>query len=401
MDKKELKVYKLGDVKENLEVISEPFKKYTANGKYRTVVNCRCVCGNEIDLEQSDLREEKRKSCGCFVNKIKEQSSYKTGYTKDNLTIIREPFKKEIETGKYRTFITCRCICGEEIDITIDKLKAIKSCGCKLIKYKLKIGDTHEKLTVISEPFKKIKEKDKEVIVVTCKCECGNKIDLEPSKFVRQKSCGCLVSNYTDFSEYKIGNKFGSLTCISEPFKKHNDDGTFRTVIKCKCSCEEEIELQPSELKTRKSCGCKQFEEAWNTRRMLDIDRDYNKIILPIGSVHGYWEVISDVIRKRTKDDIIKLYKCRCICGNVRNVEQYTLKSQKRISCGCIGNAIKTDNFTKQLRIGNTIRGLTVVSEPYQIVTNIGKAVNIYKCRCICNNVTDFTHEQLVHEKNS
>lgn len=41
------------------------------NGKKRVYVNCKCVCGNIVEIREDSYKSKKIKSCGCYKNKIK------------------------------------------------------------------------------------------------------------------------------------------------------------------------------------------------------------------------------------------------------------------------------------------------------------------------------------------
>ena len=109
-----------------------------------------------------------------------------------------------------------------------------KSCGCKSIEYMLlnknkqpkviPINTKINKLTVISEPFKK-KENDSHYYV-TCQCECGNIIDVRTSILLKNNiiSCGCTKSkgelfiknllqqnNVKFYQEYKFEDLWGKV----------------------------------------------------------------------------------------------------------------------------------------------------------------------------------------------
>ena len=96
----------------------------------RTAWLCKCDCGNEKKIGQSNLRQERTRSCGC----LKKESVSKL-FKKD---ITNKRFGKLVAIkdsgtklgGKTRWI--CKCDCGNESIVTIDNLTSghVSSCGC-------------------------------------------------------------------------------------------------------------------------------------------------------------------------------------------------------------------------------------------------------------------------------
>lgn len=57
-----------GKTFENLKVLKRAESRREKNGKLRTYWLCQCKCGNIIEVRADDLKEKKKKSCGCSSN---------------------------------------------------------------------------------------------------------------------------------------------------------------------------------------------------------------------------------------------------------------------------------------------------------------------------------------------
>lgn len=110
-----------------------------------------------------------------------------------DLKIIEKLGSRE-KRGRNEIYWKCKCICGNEIELTTDMLsRGKKNCGCKNPKNKNLIGEKFGRLTVINYISK---DKNKQRIWL-CKCDCGNE-KMVPTKYLTSgdtKSCGCLLSD--------------------------------------------------------------------------------------------------------------------------------------------------------------------------------------------------------------
>jgi hypothetical protein len=123
----------------------------------------------------------------------------------------------------------------------------------------------------------------------------------------------------------KIGDRFGKLVVIGEPYRKKyakgNQSGLF---VKCRCDCGVEKEFNVQHLKTKhtKSCGC---DRVVNSR-------------MKIGDRFGKLVVIEAPYRKLFKggQQRVSVVKCRCDCGNVKELRTAHLQHAKGTKgCGC------------------------------------------------------------------
>jgi 5-methylcytosine-specific restriction endonuclease McrA len=70
-----------------------------------------------------------------------------------------------------------------------------------------------------------------------------------------------------------------------------------------------------------------------------------------IGQNFGYWKVL-----ERVKNDSSNhiMYKCQCICGEIRIIRKTILINGKSLSCGCNGNRqVKNKRFGRLLCLSN------------------------------------------------
>lgn len=132
-----------------------------------------------------------------------------------------------------------------------------------------------------------------------------------------------------------IGQRFGKLTVI-ENMGKLNKKHYF---WKCKCDCGNETVVLGSALRSgnTKSCGCGKYEglKKYNLQQS-----ENNKI--EIGKKFGKLTVIEDLgFREQIPGHNRRWYKCKCDCGNEKEVMGNMLKQGQIASCGKC-------NFTSQ-----------------------------------------------------
>lgn len=113
-----------------------------------------------------------------------------------------------------------------------------------------------------------------------------------------------------------IGQRFGKLfvSDYSESAKNKGYYGSYD----CICDCGNTVVIPRVDLINgkKKSCGC----------RFIDIS----------GKKFGRWTVIELSHIKTTPSGFnVFYYKCKCDCGEIRNVTRRSLVSNKSYSCGC------------------------------------------------------------------
>lgn len=109
------------------------------------------------------------------------------------------------------------------------------------------------------------------------------------------------------------GKKYGHLTVLRRAENKNN-----RVYWRCKCDCGNEVDVISTNLKSgqKTHCGC---------LRKGNIE----------GQKFGKLTAICIVGKDKYK---VNIWKCKCDCGNYKNVSYANLKAGKTKSCGCLMN---------------------------------------------------------------
>jgi hypothetical protein len=185
---------------------------------------CKCDCGTIKDVSESNLLQNRSKSCGCLKeNKPGPLFIDLTG-KKFGRLVASEYIKNNNGT---KALWKCKCDCGNEIITESSSLRKgiTKSCGCIRHEYldTTIIGKKFGKLTVIE--FSHMNFNDS---YWKCKCDCGEE------KIVNRKnlrtgytiSCGCLSESSGCFKTRTCVEKFLENTEL-----KVTKEKTFETLI--------------------------------------------------------------------------------------------------------------------------------------------------------------------------
>lgn len=183
----------VGKVYGRLTVVAEA--GHTKTGEY--IYECRCLCGNVVNVNAGNLVQNHTRSCGCLQKEIASVGL------------------KNRQNGSYKD------LGGRRFgSLVVKQIENINDKGIPLWK---------------------------------CKCDCGNEIIVRRDYLVGGvvKSCGCLRHEHADNFSDISGKKFGMLTAIS-PIRQG-----VRTYWKCRCECGEETLVERSHLisGTTASCG--------------------------------------------------------------------------------------------------------------------------------------------------
>ncbi|WP_127081281.1 hypothetical protein [Dulcicalothrix desertica] len=260
------------------------------------------------------------------------------------------------------TYWTCRCDCGQLVEVRIRYLVkgAISSCGClkqqrkttrktRITKLKNFAGQRFGRLECI-EPSELARVNG--CTYWKCKCDCGNIVDKHIGNVVsgRIKSCGCLKSSFKDY----IGQKFGHLECIS-PSKPAKGN-----YWKFKCDCGNIVDKNIKNVVAGriKSCGC-----------LNPSFKDYS------GQKFGHLECISP--SKPAKGNY---WRCKCDCGNIVDKNIGNVVAGRIKSCGCLNPSFKDYS-------GQKFGHLECISpsEPARV-----NGITYWKCKCDCGKIADF-----------
>lgn len=172
---------------EKLLVIKETEKRI--DGK--VVWECKCDCGNICYVPTSRLTSGNTRSCGCLAH---NSPKIKIGDKFNLLTVV-----SAVE-GKPHYF-KCKCDCGNYTEVYEYNLKKgeVKSCGCLRRKPSLKRLDLKGKKFGMLTAIEYNEEKSVNGKTYwTCKCECGNIVDVLCSNLTKQDrfpSCGCMTAS--------------------------------------------------------------------------------------------------------------------------------------------------------------------------------------------------------------
>lgn len=199
------------------------------------------------------------------------------------------------------------------------------------------IGCRFGKLTVIE----KTEKTQDRYAVWKCRCDCGKEVEVNTKRLTRGTitNCGCIPkkAGHTGTGAVDLtGQKFGELTVLSRAEKKGG-----RTQWNCLCSCGKHTIVSTQNLKAgkTKSCGCQRYNRG--TRR-----EDLT------GKRFGNLTVLYPVKEKDGKS--MKVWHCKCDCGNETDVSESGLIYGNCKSCGCLKQEI-WKNIPNQLhRIDGT-----------------------------------------------
>ena len=164
---------------------------YPTGEKKRDVYvwHCVCDCGKEKDVSITSLTGSSTTSCGCARKGIHKKDI--TGQTFGSLTAIAPTDKMARECTVWK----CRCVCGNEIEIPINYLiyGTVKSCGCQSKRgHRAKdlTGQSFGRVTALYPTDKRLFHS----VVWRCRCVCGNEIEASVNQLKRGtvKICECM-----------------------------------------------------------------------------------------------------------------------------------------------------------------------------------------------------------------
>lgn len=147
-------------------------------------------------------------------NEISKQYGY--------LTVIEDTGKKYHSTKIYK----CRCVCGNIIEVNINKLHTghVKSCGCRRFRWKDLTGQKFGRLEVLQFAFTKDKKN-----YWKCRCECGNIRYVNTASLTNGTtvSCGCKNDeNRASLSSLDRGLVDGTMKCALKKDRKLNKNNS-------------------------------------------------------------------------------------------------------------------------------------------------------------------------------
>ncbi|MBS7059440.1 MAG: hypothetical protein KH119_09610 [Faecalibacterium prausnitzii] len=72
-------------------------KIYPSGGRL-SIWHCKCICGNEIDVNLSALKSGNTKSCGCLHVELTKSLNYKHGESHSRLNEVWKQMKSVVKT---------------------------------------------------------------------------------------------------------------------------------------------------------------------------------------------------------------------------------------------------------------------------------------------------------------
>jgi hypothetical protein len=164
-------------------VVSRAGDYIQSGKKYGAVWNCKCDCGNTVQVPSGRLTSGKKTACS---RKCHTEAKHK-GTRFGKLTAISIESKEEYPSGAVYRWL-CRCDCGNERAFLWGSLSSGErtSCGCDNVEDIE--GKKFGTLTAIAW-----NQDYYGLINWACKCDCGNEVDVQQHKLVRGvvRSCGC------------------------------------------------------------------------------------------------------------------------------------------------------------------------------------------------------------------
>lgn len=170
------------------------------------------------------------------------------------------------------------------------------------------------------------------------------------------------------------GQKFDKLLVLEKAPSRAR-----HTYWKCKCDCGNICEVSGEYLKKKnlpRDCGCSKIKNI--KKKELEAKRNHL-----VGKRFGKLIVLAPT-EKRINNSVV--WKCKCDCGNYKEVPTHLLTSGHTQSCGCLIRAVQGKDITGQ-RFGK----LTVLYPcSYKKRSTI-----IWHCKCDCGNECDIDGSNL------
>lgn len=110
-------------------------------------------------------------------------------------------------------------------------------------------------------------------------------------------------------------------------------------------------------------------------------------IELKQGEKYGRWEVIEPAPTVNGK----KMYKCRCECGTIKNVNSQNLRYGKSISCGCYNRERTKEAVSKRIKEKNNVDLTGQKFEHLTVIKKVNDKTGVsarWLCSCDCGDTT-------------
>lgn len=143
---------------------------------------CICVCGKRSHVFISNLKGGKTKSCGHLEESNRKQFRDISGTRFGDVTALTPTAYRKDKSIVW----LCRCICGQEIKLSLRQLTRGECTKCRQWKIAQYLGEKIGELTLLS--FNANTNKFR------CECSCGSMVDVPKHNIWNghTKSCGHL-----------------------------------------------------------------------------------------------------------------------------------------------------------------------------------------------------------------
>ena len=187
---------------------------YVGKVNSRDIWHCQCDCGAEKNVQQRTLLSGDSTSCGC--DRIQRKRMNIEGKKFGKLTVLSFAYVKNTHT-----YFNCICECGNKCIVMGKSLVSgnTTSCGC------INHGKGQIRKNIKGKKFGYLTaESYKGVInghsVWSCKCECGNVVDVGITALMsgNTKSCGC--KHYPETDALSLAKEYHVCISTIKKFKK-------------------------------------------------------------------------------------------------------------------------------------------------------------------------------------
>ena len=182
--------------------------------KGHRVWKCRCACGNECFVNTRTLKRTANPNCGCLPVSTAKKGPFAEDVSNRRFGMLVA--LKRIESDNRDTRWLCRCDCGNLKTVATRNLKNgnVRSCGCMGTAYKEDLtGKQFGRLTVISKTNRRNASGS---VMWKCRCICGNETDVSQGDLVHggAVSCGCRQKELHDAIVDKLN--YVENTCLEQ-----------------------------------------------------------------------------------------------------------------------------------------------------------------------------------------
>lgn len=213
-------------------------------------------------------------------------------------------------------------------------------------------GQKFGHLTVLKQADDYVSPKGSHFKQWECICDCGTTVITREYALLsgHTKGCGQKHREYEDMT----GKVFGKLTVISQGDDEITTKGKRHIRWICKCECGRETLVRGTALRNghTQSCGHCSRSESNLGKHVQDIT----------GMQFGKWTVLYENGRLlEPRGRYVKLWHCRCECGEERDLRAGTLKRGLSLSCGCY----KYERLSEIAKQGTRASGLEAIVNRY------------------------------------